>query len=109
MRLKDPQYAEYVALLLRSKNERVKRDASRALRRMEDKRVVPLLAKLLDDPDREIQYNAMLGIAEATKPRRHAITPDWFTAKENFDRDPERYLNACRAWWEEHKDEYAPK
>ena len=96
----------HLATFLGSKNERLRHRAAEALRFMRDKRVVPFLAKLLDNPDREVQYNAMMGIAEATKPRPHAISPEWFTAKENFDRDPERYLNLCRAWWQEHKHEY---
>lgn len=92
--IKNPEYAPAVADLLDADDVGLRRAASYAIRSIGDKTLLPKLAKCLDDPDREVQYNATMGLA------RLLNRNEWAASKAVFMKDPEPYLAKWRAWWQ---------
>jgi hypothetical protein len=70
----------------------------------------PLLVKLLDDPDRQVQYAAMGCIFEMSGCIRqragHRDLDLWAT--DIVRQNPDFYVAQYKAWWEKHKSELAP-
>jgi hypothetical protein len=67
----------------------------------------PLVAKMLDDPDRQVQYSAlgclfcMSGCVKQRVPDREVNLP----AIMIYQQDPDLWINKAKAWWEKHKAE----
>lgn len=89
--------AEHIDLLkelMGSKSVELRRGASYALRKSEAKDVLPILAAALDDPDIEVQYNAVMGIAQRVEDHG-TFAP----AYALFEQDPGKYVDYWRKWW----------
>jgi len=80
--------------LMGSKSVELRRGASYALRKSEGKDVLPILAAALDDPDIEVQYNAVMGIAQRVEDHG-TFAP----AYALFEQDPGKYVDYWRKWW----------
>jgi hypothetical protein len=79
--------------LLRARYVPVRRAAAAALRNTHDRGAIEPLAEALHDPDREVQYQAVIGLAEIT-----GAPSEWSPASGTFDKDPKKYLDHWRDW-----------
>lgn len=97
-RKKDPELTFLLAGLLQNKNAQTRREALQAFRELKDKRAIPYAAKLLDDPDQDVRYIAMMTICEQIRPGG-AGCPSTIL----FDPHEDKYLNVWKKWWQENK------
>jgi hypothetical protein len=72
-----------------------RRAVAYALRHAGTKEAVPGLAVGLNDPDREVRYQAVIGLAELTEPEpgQEGL---WGPAVDKFEQDELLYLNYWR-------------
>lgn len=78
--------------LIRARDAFLRRAAASALRHTAvDAAINPLLA-VLNDPDREVRYQAVIGLAELTGQY------DWAPSIDLFQRDEQAYLSHWRTW-----------
>jgi HEAT repeat protein len=78
--------------LLAARDVRFRRAAASALRHMAVEATIGPLAKALEDADREVRYNGVLGLAVITK------QSEFGPAYDQFERDEGRYLSFWREW-----------
>ena len=105
---------------LASPDPRMRREVMRALREWHpegkqgspyvsqlDKQFYPVIAKMLDDPDREVQYTTMGCLFEMSgcikQPFGHRDLELW--AIPIVKQNPELYVQQYRDWWQAHKAE----
>lgn len=88
----DPRAVPALARLLSSNEVLVRRSAAAALRHVGDETVIEPLSKALQDGDREVRYQAVLGLAAATG------QSEWGPSLDLFGRDEQRYLAYWREW-----------
>jgi hypothetical protein len=91
--VKDPRAIPTLARLLPSKNVYVRRAAAAALRNTRDGAAIKPLTEALYDSDREVQYQAVIGLAEIT-----GTVGEWAPASGTFEQNPKRYLDHWREW-----------
>jgi HEAT repeat protein len=78
--------------LLRSSDVNVRRAAAAALRNTQNRAAIPSLAQgALQDSDREVQYEAVIGLAEIT-----GMNGDWAPTYGAFLKEPQRYVDHWR-------------
>ncbi|MCA1568135.1 MAG: HEAT repeat domain-containing protein [Acidobacteria bacterium] len=78
--------------LLESKEVIVRQSAAAALRHVGDETVIEPLLKALQDGDREVRYQAVLGLAIVTG------KSDWSPSLDLFIKEEQRYLTYWREW-----------
>jgi len=66
-----------------------------SIRRIASAKSAPVLIQRLDDPNRTVQYSAMISLAEIFGGRDGEPTPD----VELFDKKPQYYINLWKRWW----------
>jgi HEAT repeat protein len=89
----DPRYLSGVEGLIFADDRLIRMGAGQALRNMKTKAAAPALLKLLDDPDKDIQYSAEMALAELfDKGGEYATT--W----PEFSKRPEYYAGLWKAW-----------
>jgi HEAT repeat protein len=76
----------------------LRRGASAGLRNTRDPAAVEPLTRALHDSDRDVQYQAVIGLAEIT-----GTTGEWAPGYGLFLRAPERYVNHWQEWAKERK------
>jgi hypothetical protein len=91
--VKDPRAVPVLTRLLRSGDASIRRGAASALRQTQDRGAIEPLTKALYDSDREVQYQAVIGLAEIT-----SAPSEWSPATETFEKDPKKYLDHWREW-----------
>jgi hypothetical protein len=91
----DARAIPFLAPLLRSGDVSVRRGAASALRNTRSPKAARPLAQGLYDSDREVQYFAVIGLAEIT-----GTVGEWAPATPTFLQDPQRYLDHWREWAE---------
>lgn len=91
--VKDARAIPSLARLLRAKDLTLRRGAVTALRNTRDGAAIDPLAQALYDGDPEVQYQAVIGLAEIT-----GAPSEWSPASETFQNDPQRYLEHWRDW-----------
>ncbi len=79
----------------------VRESASFVLRRIAAKALIPVLIKLLDSPDRKVQYNATMGLYEAAEGWHNTLVQGYARAWRVFLEAPEQYINQWKLWWQE--------
>jgi HEAT repeat protein len=82
--------------LLASPNLSLRRAAAKALRQIGDPSSARVLVTALDDSDRDVQYDAVMALAEL-----FGASSDNAPAREAFDKNPGKYVNGWKTWWEE--------
>jgi hypothetical protein len=90
-----PSLASGVVPLLSASSVGVRREAIYALRIMGNPDSIPALANELWDEDSDIQYCAIMALADITG--KH----EWGPTVDIFKKDPEGYLNKWRTWWKQ--------
>jgi hypothetical protein len=95
------QFASALTALAYHKLPAVRESASLALRRMSTRALAHTLITLLDNPDRNVQYNAIIGLYEAAEGWHNALVKGYAPAAPLFFEDPDRYVNDWKRWWEE--------
>ena len=88
----DPQAVPALTRLLGSKELFVRQSAAAALRHVGDESVIEPLSKALQDGDREVRYQAVLGLATVTG------QSEWSPSLDLFIKDEQRYLTYWREW-----------
>lgn len=88
----DPRAVPALARLLGSNEVIVRRSAAAALRHVGDETVIEPLSKALQDGDREVRYQAVLGLAAVTG------QSEWGPSLDLFGKDEQRYLAYWREW-----------
>lgn len=91
--LKDPKPIPTLARLLRVPDVTVRRAGAAALRETRDVAAIGPLTEALRDSDRDVQYQAVIGLAEIT-----GAPSEWSPATDGFKQDPDRYLKHWREW-----------
>jgi HEAT repeats len=81
--------------LLSSQNLDLRRAAAHALRGICDPSSARVLARALDNSDRDVQYDAMMGLAAL----EHFPTYRPAPARSLFNESPAKYLDAWKNWW----------
>lgn len=89
----DPRAIPVLTRLLASKDVNVRRGAAAALRGTHDNAAIKPLTRALYDSDREVQYQAVIGLAEIT-----AAASEWSPATGTFNQNPKKYLDYWRDW-----------
>jgi hypothetical protein len=88
----DPSAIGAVARLLDGPTVEVRRAAASVLRPLHSAVPLPVFSRMLEDPDREVQYYAVIALGEMT---REAA---WSPGVELFKSDPQPYLTHWREW-----------
>jgi hypothetical protein len=92
-RIADKRAIPSLARLLQSRDVNIRRGAAMALRNTRDSAAIKPLTEALFDSDREVQYQAVIGLAEIT-----GAPSEWSPASGTFDKDPKKYLDHWRDW-----------
>jgi hypothetical protein len=96
--VEDPKAIPTLYRLLHAPDATVRRAAAAALRSTRDAAAIGPLTEALWDNDREVQYQAVIGLAEIT-----GVTGEWAPATDTFLKDPQRYLDHWREWADSRK------
>jgi hypothetical protein len=91
--VKDARAIPALARLLESTDPNVRRGTASALRNTQDSAAIKPLAHALYDSDPEVQYQAVMGLAEIT-----GTVGEWAPASDTFLKDRQRYLDHWREW-----------
>jgi HEAT repeat protein len=90
--IKNQEAIPVLARLLRASDPQTRRAAASALRHTEAQGAIEPLLTGLEDSDREVRYQAVLGLATITG------EGDWGPSLDLFGRDEQRYLTHWREW-----------
>lgn len=93
LRLRDPKPIPALARLLHVSDVTVRRAAAAALRGTRNTAAIGPLIEALQDNNRDVQYQALMGLAETT-----GVTGEWAPAVGPYQQDPDRYVNHWREW-----------
>jgi hypothetical protein len=89
----------------------IRNSATQALRAIHSEPSLPFLAALLDDDDRDLAYDGMMGLAEfatgmpvGSTRESGPVVPHQELRRHSpsiplFETDPKRYLDYWRGWW----------
>ena len=83
-------------LLLKAKDEELRRAVAYSLREIEHKSSVPYLADGLNDQDQGVRYHCMMALAHI-----EGKFQDWAPGLDLFEANEEEYLSKWKQWWEE--------
>lgn len=90
--IKDPRAIPLLTNLIAARDTLTRRAAASALRHTAATSALKPLSTALKDPDREVRYQAVIGLAEITGQY------EWGPSIELFQRDEQRYLAHWREW-----------
>jgi hypothetical protein len=90
--IKDPQAIPVLTRLMQARDVQTRRGAATALRRTRAVSAIDPLLTGLEDGDREVRYQSVIGLAEITG--RY----EWGPSLEVFPKDEQRYLAYWREW-----------
>jgi hypothetical protein len=90
--IKDPQAIPALQRLLRSSNTRTRLGAVSALRQMHTVEAVDGLVIALGDTNRDVRYEAVIGLAELTGQN------EWAPSIGTFEQEEQRYLDHWKEW-----------
>jgi hypothetical protein len=90
----DPRAHDDLVELSYSRFGNVRAAAMVALRSMGDEKDAAFFIRRLDDPDRNVQYHAVFGLAQAFK-----MGGDYGPGIGAFETTPEYYTNLWKEWW----------
>ena len=96
--------ADFVAALtplLNHKTAFVRVSVTRIFRKIATRALLPTLIKLLDNPDREVQYNIMMALYHVAEGWRNTLVQGYLPARATFLEDPLRYVTQWKLWWQE--------
>lgn len=91
--ISDPKAISLLAKLLHCRLVEVRRGAAAALRNTGNAAAIGPLCEALQDGDREVQYQAVIGLAEIT-----GTVGDWAPSTDTFRNDPRLFLDHWREW-----------
>lgn len=90
--VKDPRAIPGLSRLLRARDVRVRRAAAAGLRHTGAMDAISALSQALKDSDRDVRYQAVIGLAEITGQY------EWGPSIDLFQRDENRYLTHWKSW-----------
>ena len=90
--LSDPMAIDFLSSLLHNPDVRVRRAAAQALRNSGSRAAIRPLVAVLSDPDLDVQYFGVIGLAEITGQSK------WRPLEEEFKAEPQRYTEHWRNW-----------
>ena len=90
--IKDPRAIPALQRLLRSSSSRTRQSVASALRQMRSMEAVEGLIIALGDNDRDVRYEAVIGLAELTGQNQ------WAPSMGKFERDEQHYLDHWKEW-----------
>jgi hypothetical protein len=93
-KITDPKQLPQLEQLSSSKYLSIRFGALGAIRRMRDPRSAQALVARLNDPDKNIRYEAVTALAEI-----FGKTGDYSPALFEFDRKPDFYVDLWKTWW----------
>jgi len=96
--VKDPRAIPTLVRLLHAPEVPVRRAAAAALRNTRDPAAIGPLTEALDDSDREVRYQGVIGLAEIT-----GADSEWSPAYGTFANNEGRYLTYWRDWTKSRK------
>ena len=102
--VKDKRAIPQLTHLLHSKDVNIRRGAAAGLRNIQDAAVIQPLSESLYDHDREVQYQAVIGLAEIT-----GAPSEWSPAYDTFLKDEKRYLDYWREWAKPRNERQPPE
>lgn len=92
--IKDPRAHDDLVTLSYSRFGNIRAAAMVALRSMGGQKDAAFFIRRLDDPDRNVQYHAVFGLAEAFQ-----MSGDYGPGIGAFERNPDYYTNLWKEWW----------
>lgn len=95
--IKDKSVVPALSSLLASPAVILRRAAAYALREIGDPSSARFLVRALDDSDRDVQYDAMMGLGALVRYSNDAPDAPYLGL---FHEDPAKYLGAWKSWWE---------
>ena len=78
-----------------SENPMLRANAVRSLRELADGRAVGALVRALEDPQPDVRYDALIGLARTDK-----SDSAWAPARDFFDGNEAQYVNRWKQWYE---------
>lgn len=92
--IKDPRAHDDLVTLSYSRFGNIRAAAMVALRSMGGQKDAAFFIRRLDDPDRNVQYHAVFGLAQAFQ-----MSGDYGPSIGAFERNPDYYTNLWKEWW----------
>ena len=92
-------------LLSQSKFRPVKSGAMDAIRGIKSPKSIPFLMAKLSDPDKDVQYVALISAAEILGKYEDNFAPSMYL----FDQKPQYYLGLWKQWWTEEGSRFYPQ
>lgn len=90
--IKDPRAIPNLTRLLSAQDVTTRRSAASALRHTGSPNAIEALIQALDDSDRDVRYNAVIGLAEITGEY------EWGPSTDLFQSNEQRYLAHWKEW-----------
>jgi hypothetical protein len=97
--MRDIQSLRILEELTNSRFTPVRLGAVEALRGIKSPKSARALFRRLDDPDRTIQYLAVISLAEILG----KYEGDYAPTMPAFEKDPRKYITLWKQWWAEHR------
>lgn len=92
--IRDSKIVSQLNILTEHPDELLRKSVVYALRSIHDLSSVPYFIRRLRDSNPDIRYNAVMGLAEATKKYQ-----EWAPAIDTFHKDETQYIQRWEAWW----------
>ncbi len=93
--IEDSRAAPVLARLMKAPDPRVRQGAARALRHMKTGDSLEALAGGLNDPDWEVRWLSVMGLAEIVGPKDGK---SWYPDSDKFKAEEKKYLDHWNAW-----------
>jgi hypothetical protein len=97
-----PEDIGHLAEFLEAQDPFLRCEAVTTLTDIKDARTVPVLVRALRDPDLQVRYYAVHGLAERTGQKG-----EWSPGLEPFAKDPSYYTDRWRQWWQANKHRFS--
>jgi hypothetical protein len=94
--LRDPQAVPAIVKFAQMPGEGFRKAVIYALREIRSDSAVAALAAALNDPDEDVRYHAIMGLAFQTG----RMNPDWAWGYAHFKENPEALTSKWKQWWE---------
>lgn len=92
--MRDPLAAEALENIAESSSSLARSGAVSALRYIAVPRSVPILVRKLDDPNQDVRYDAVMGLATIEHKGE-----GWSNDFENYRKSESAYLKLWKTWW----------
>jgi len=95
---KNAKYSKALVQLVNHKDRFIRQASINALRQIKSSDAIPTFVSLLDDPNPNFQYVAVISLCEMNNPKKTGCP-----SSIRFDQDRQKYITEWKNWWSTHK------